>query len=91
MHCNIKSRLNYLYRSERTNWRELGDFATYPTLHSYVQTQCIQKYGTEDLNEAAEIFMRERVEPFLQEYDPDQYYPYPRLVAEKLDRRQIER
>jgi glycosyltransferase involved in cell wall biosynthesis len=84
MHCNIKSELNYLYRSERTNWRELGDFKTYPTLDSYVQVQCIEKYGTADLNEAARKFLGERVYPFLQEYDPEKYYPYPRLVLERL-------
>jgi len=84
MHCNIKSELSYLYRSERTNWRELGDFTTYPTLHSFVQAQCMEKYGTADLDEAGKIFLRDRVLPFLQEYDPDKYYPYPKLVFERL-------
>ena len=84
MHCNLKSDLSYLYRSERTNWEELGDFESYPTLDSYVRAQSIEKYGTADLNEAARIFMQERVYPFLQNYDPDRYYPYPKLVLERM-------
>jgi len=84
MHCNIKSQLSYLYRSERTNWRQLGDFTTYPTLHSYVRAQCMEKYSTADLGEAGKIFLRDRVYPFLQQYDPDKYYPYPKLVFERL-------
>lgn len=84
MHCNIKSELNYLYRSERTNWREQGDFNKYPTLHSYVQEQIVKKYGTADLDEAAKIYLNDKFLPFLQVYDPQKYYPYPKLIREHL-------
>ncbi|MBV7338396.1 hypothetical protein KFU94_61250 [Chloroflexi bacterium TSY] len=89
MHCNLKSSQNYLYRSERTNWRELGDFTQYPTLESYVRVVIPEKYGTEDLDEAAQIFLREHIYPFVQQYDPEKFYPYPKLVIEQIERNPI--
>lgn len=85
MHCNIKSDLNYLYRSERTNWRENGDFEKYPTLEMYVREKIVEKYNTDDLETAAQIYLEQKFLPFLQEYDPEKYYPYPQLVRERLD------
>jgi len=35
-HLTLKSDINLFYRSERTNWRQLGDFITYPTLEKYI-------------------------------------------------------
>ena len=84
MHCNLKTTRSYLFRSERTNWRELGDYATYPTLESYLRTVVLQKYGTEDLDEAAQIYLRESIYPFLQPYDPEKYFAYPKLVIEQM-------
>ena len=31
-HCTFKSDMSLFFRSERTNWREVGDFDKYPTL-----------------------------------------------------------
>ncbi len=89
MHCNLKSDLNHLYRSERTNWRELGDFKTYPTLDSYIRSILQKKYGTNNINLAAELYMQKNVFPFLQPYDPDKYYPYPLLVQKQMQRNSI--
>jgi glycosyltransferase involved in cell wall biosynthesis len=89
MHCNLKSSLSYLYRSERTNWREQGNFARYPSLESYVREILPQKYGTDDIDEAAERYLQENVYPFLQPYDLNKYYPYPRLVREQMERNPI--
>lgn len=89
MHCNLKSDLNYLYRSERTNWRELGDFTTYPTLRDYVRTVIKRKYQTTDEREAARRFMRENFYPFLKEYSPDRYYPYPEKIVAQMGRNPI--
>ncbi len=86
MHCNIKSDRNYLFRSERTNWRQLGDFKRYPTLESFVQASIKQKYQTVDIDEAAEIYLQNYVYPFLQRYDPQKFYPYPRLVKDQMDK-----
>jgi len=86
MHCNIKSSRSYLFRSERTNWRELGDYKRYPTLEVYVREVIQQKYGTDDVDEAAEMYFRNHVFPYLQPYDPQKYCPYPRLVREQMER-----
>ena len=85
MQCNIKSDLNYLFRSERTNWREIGDFERYPTLESYVADVIEEKYGTKDYYEAAQCYLKRHVLPYLEPYRPDQHYPYPELVLEQME------
>ncbi len=84
MHCTLKNDRSYLFRSERTNWRELGDFEKYPTLESFVHARIQLKYNTTDVDEAAEIFMSKYVYPFLMKYDPNKYYPYPTLVKKMM-------
>ena len=91
MHCTIKSSMNHLFRSERTNWRQLGDFRRFPTLHDYLASVVEKKYGTDDLDEAANIYMNRNVLPFLQPYDPEQHHPYPSLVLEQLQRNPVYR
>ena len=91
MHCNLKSNRSYLFRSERTNWRELGDFRRYPTLESYVVEKIQLKYQTSDLDRAAETFMQAHVYPFLQPYDPLKYAPYPSLILSQMERNPIYR
>lgn len=89
MHCNIKSARSYLFRSERTNWRQLGDFKRYPTLESYIRQIIRQNYHTNDLDQAAEIYLQHNVYPYLEKYDPGRYYPYPSLVREQMARNSI--
>ncbi len=89
MHCNIKSDMNHFYRSERTNWREFGDFKRFPALHSYIESIIQEKYGTGDLAEAAGIYMQRHVLGYLEPYDPEKYYPYPALVAEQMKKNPI--
>lgn len=84
MHCSLKSDMNYLFRSERTNWRETGDFQRYPDLESYLRWAVKEYYGTTDLEEAARIYMSTRFLPHIVPYDPDRYYPYPRIVREVM-------
>jgi len=84
MHCNLKSDRAYLSRSERTNWRELGDFQHYPTLDSYLLEKIQEKYQTHDLDQAARQFMQRNVYPYLQLYDPDKFAPYPDLVIAQM-------
>lgn len=91
MHCNIKSDHNYLFRSERTNWRELGDFERYPTLESYVADVIGEKYGTNDYNKASQAYLRKHVFPYLERYLPDAHYPYPDLVQEQIAQNPIYR
>ena len=85
MHCNLKSDRSYLFRSERTNWRQLGDFQRYPTLESFVLEKVIEKYQTRDLDLAADRFMQTNVYPFLQEYDPQKVASYPDLVLAQMN------
>lgn len=89
MHCNLKSDHSYLFRSERTNWRELGDFQRYPTLEVYVREVIPRKYGTQDVDEAAEIYMRKNIYPFLQVYEPEMYFPYPTLIQEQMSKKPV--
>jgi glycosyltransferase involved in cell wall biosynthesis len=84
MHCTLKTNRSFLYRSERTNWRELGDFKKYPNLDTYLHEVINTKYGTTDIEEAADIYMKENVYPYLQSYDPDKYYPYPKLILDQM-------
>ena len=84
MHCNIKSEENYFYRSERTNWREQGDFVKYPTLETYIREIIRDKWGTDNIAEAAGIYFRSSILPFLQFYDPKKYWPYPSIIEEQM-------
>lgn len=84
MHCNLKSNINYLYRSERTNWRELGDYERFPTLRDYLVNVVPDKYKTGDLDQAAQIYLRNNLYPCLQPYDTRRYYAYPSFVQEQM-------
>lgn len=85
MHCTIKPDMHHFFRSERTNWREKGDFARYPTLQSYIESVVQEKYGTTDLDAAARQYMERHVYPFLMPYDENQFGPYPKLVKEQME------
>ena len=91
MHCSIKTDMNHFIRSERTNWRQLGDFKRFPTLNSYVESIVEQKYGTKNFEKAAAMYLEQNVLPYLEPYDPKKYYPYPALVREQMDRNPIYR
>jgi glycosyltransferase involved in cell wall biosynthesis len=89
MHCTIKSDLNLFRRSERANWRQLGDYARFPTLEHYIRSIVRERYGTNDLAEASSSYMQRHILPHLERYDARGRYPYPRLVAEQLQRNPI--
>jgi len=85
MHCNIKSDMNHFFRSERTDWREVGDYVRYPTLRDYIESIVERKYGTTDLVEAARMYMDRHVMPYLEPYDAEKYQAYPTLVREQME------
>ena len=89
MHCNIKSDRAYFLRSERTNWREHGDFNRYPTLMSFISDKFKLKYGTQDIDEAADIYMQTKVYPFLMNYDQVQNFPYPNIIKRQMENNPI--
>jgi len=84
MHCTIKPDMHHFFRSERTNWRQLGDFQRFPTLSSYVEHVVTEKYDTTDLDEAARRYMERHVYPFLIPYNEAEYGPYPEIVREMM-------
>jgi len=87
LHCEFKSdKIDYLFRSERTNWRELGDFKTYPTLASYVDHIIEDKYNTTDHAKAADIYFNAEIAPVLMEYKEVDFYPYPSLLKHNIEK-----
>ena len=91
MHCSLKPAIHHFFRSERTNWRERGDFARYPTLRDYIASVIEEKYGTNDVHEAARLYMQRRVFPFLVPYDESEHGPYPEIVREMMETNPIYR
>jgi len=89
MHCDLKSDMSCFFRSERTNWRQLGDFKRYPTLRSYIESIVQEKYGTSDFTKAAGLYMQRHVLPNLKLYDPQKCFPYPALVLEQMKKNPI--
>ncbi len=75
-HCQFKAPMDYFFRSERTNWRELGRFVRFPTLRSYMIHKAKIRFGTRDLDKACEIYMKTCFFPRLLKYDPEKYIAY---------------
>lgn len=75
-HCQFKAPMDYFFRGERTNWRELGDFKKFPTLKSYMKYKALRRFGTSDLNKACAIYMEREFFPRLLKYDPEKYVAY---------------
>jgi len=85
MHLHkFQSKMTLLFRSERTKWRQSGDFKRFPTLKSWVEFAVAERYGTTDLEEAARLHYEERVVPKFFPYDPETYFPYPDRVLEAM-------
>jgi glycosyltransferase involved in cell wall biosynthesis len=89
MHCTIKSDLNLFRRSERTNWRQRGDYARFPTLDHYIRSIVRERYGTSDPAEASRTYMQRHILPHLERYEVRGRHPYPKLVAEQIERNPI--
>ena len=84
MHCNFKTDMNFFLRSERTNWREKGDFNKFPTLESYIKCIIKDKYDTNSMDIAAKKYMDSVILPKLGKYDEKKFAPYPKLIREKM-------
>lgn len=89
LHCNLKSDLNYLFRSERTNWREMGDFNKFPTLKSYLNHILFMKFGTKNIDQAAKKYLQNSILSQLQLFDEKKYIAYPKLVSEQIKKNPI--
>lgn len=86
LHCEFKNNhMEFFKRSERTNWREQGDFVRFPTLESYLDFIVRNKYSTDSWQDAAERYMKREVFPYLMEYDPGKFLPYPAELQRMID------
>ncbi|HMP14585.1 MAG TPA: glycosyltransferase [Saprospiraceae bacterium] len=83
-HCTIKTKVDWLIRYERNNWRELGDFETYPTREDYIREVILQRYGTTNFEKAAERHWEDNVKRYIVKYNPENYYPYPDLILNHI-------
>lgn len=84
MHCDIKSDRNYLFRSERTNWRELGDFERFPQLRNYLDDILPERWGTSDIEAAQKRYVEQELLPKTFPYSETDSYPYPSLVRRAM-------
>ena len=84
-HLTLNSDATLFRRSERTNWREEGDFETYPTLDDYIINYVLPiKYQT-TLADAIKRYITSDVIPYLQQYNEKIYYRYPKTLRRIID------
>lgn len=84
-HITLKAKKDLFYRSERTNWRELGDYETYPYLKDYIEQHVLKNKYKATENEAIEQYMKRDVYPYLKEYDHEKYYAYPKRIIDEME------
>jgi hypothetical protein len=78
-HVHVKSARRLLLRHLWLEWLGTGDFRTCPTLEAYARAQLPRRWGTEDLDEAADRFTAEWCAPLVP-VDPRVTGPYPELL-----------
>lgn len=83
-HCSIKSEKNMFYRSERSNWREVGQFKRWPTLQSWVEYAIQVRYKVNSLEEAIWLYMHKVFFPCIQRYDPRKWGEYPQILVDQM-------
>ena len=83
-HCTIKTDKDLFYRTERTNWRELGNYNKYPTLESYIFKYVLKKMDM-SLEEAIKEYIDKSVLPSLEKYDENKFLPYPKSIKKVID------
>lgn len=91
MHCTIKSDLFYFLRSERSNWREVGNYRKFPTLISYIKSIIKEKYNTTNIKDAFQKFLKNEIynKNNYIKYDPNKLLPYPKLISKEMEREDI--
>ena len=83
-HVTLKSDKDLFYRSERTNWRELGNFIDYPYLKDYIDKYVLKyKYKCSE-KEAINRYISTNVLPLLVQYDAKKYYQYPLKLKHRI-------
>lgn len=82
-HVNIKSARHTLMRHFWLEWLGQDDFRTFPTLESYVLAQIRNKWGLNDMEEAAHDFMAEYCQQLVP-FDGNRCGPYPEMLLPYL-------
>lgn len=81
-HCTFKSKKSIFYRSERTNWREHGNFKRYPSLESYIEYTVSTRYKGKTIEQAIDIYFNKVFIPCLRKYNEKLHFPYPKKLVE---------
>jgi hypothetical protein len=79
-HVHVKSARRLLLRHFWLEWLGTGDAGTYPTLEAYARTHARLRWGTQDLDEAADRFTAEWCAPLVP-LDPSVTGPYPGVLS----------
>jgi glycosyltransferase involved in cell wall biosynthesis len=81
----IRSAQALLYRTARTDWRELGDYVRFPTLRDFIRDFYLSRtYPGKSEEEAANEYKKDimsRIKP----YDESRYPPLPQRIKAKGD------
>ncbi len=82
-HVNVKPRERMLMRSFWEEWMEKKAYDRFPTLKDYVKERIKDAFGTGDIREAADRYLKE-VLPLHIRYDEKKFGPYPDLLQPYL-------
>jgi len=81
----VKNAERLLFRVFWTDWRELNNYAKFPTLDDYVAYRIQKDWNMDDLDEAARYYVNEILCKSLVPYDKEQFGDYPELLKEELE------
>ena len=85
-HCTFKSKDDLFLRTERRNWRKENNYTLYPTLHIYFEKKVLkEKYNSKKFNEAKDYYYNHILLPSLEEYDSNQFFPYPKSIQRLIE------
>jgi len=85
VHVTLREDYDLFMRSLRTDWRELGDFVTYPTLERYLYDHVLPNVYKCSLPEAVGRYVDSNIKPVLMPYDEGAFGPLPL----RIKRRQV--
>jgi glycosyltransferase involved in cell wall biosynthesis len=79
----VKSSRYILYRRYWTDWREVNDYNSFPTLIDYIKYRLKLDYGISDLSEGEKIVVKELCKKLIP-YDKQKYGDYPDVLKDEL-------
>jgi glycosyltransferase involved in cell wall biosynthesis len=84
-HLTLNSDTTLFRRSERTNWREHGDFEKYPILDEYIKKYVLPIKYQMTLEKAINNYVENDILPYIQNYDETKYHRYPKSLRRIID------